>query len=133
MSVPRSKRAKRGASKAAQGDEKDARIRELEARVAELESGSEKARTEAAAAITEAKQAEAALRATNLQLTEADERKHQVLALLSQELRNPLAPIKNSLYVLAVQPRKLSKRSEPRLSLRDRSISSPGWSTTFLT
>jgi len=101
MSVPRSKRAKRGASKAAQGDEKDARIRELEARVAELESGSEKARTEAAAAITEAKQAEAALRATNLQLTEADERKHQVLALLSQELRNPLAPIKNSLYVLA--------------------------------
>jgi PAS domain S-box-containing protein len=43
--------------------------------------------------ITESKRAEEALR-------EADRRKDEFLAVLSHELRNPLAPIKNSLHVL---------------------------------
>jgi two-component system CheB/CheR fusion protein len=53
-----------------------------------------------AADIIERAQAEAALRAANEQLREADQRKNQFLAVLSHELRNPLAPIKNSLYIL---------------------------------
>jgi signal transduction histidine kinase len=38
--------------------------------------------------------------AANAQLVEADRRKNEFLAVLSHELRNPLAPIKNSLYIL---------------------------------
>ncbi len=43
--------------------------------------------------ITERKEAEAALR-------EADRRKNEFLAILAHELRNPLAPIRNSLHIL---------------------------------
>ncbi len=43
--------------------------------------------------ITERKRAEEALR-------EADRRKNEFLAVLSHELRNPLAPIRNSLFIL---------------------------------
>jgi PAS domain S-box-containing protein len=43
--------------------------------------------------ITESKKIEEALR-------EADQRKNEFLAVLSHELRNPLAPIKNSTYIL---------------------------------
>jgi PAS domain S-box-containing protein len=41
-----------------------------------------------------------ALRRANDQLREADRRKDEFLAVLSHELRNPLAPIRNSLYIL---------------------------------
>jgi signal transduction histidine kinase/ActR/RegA family two-component response regulator len=41
-----------------------------------------------------------ALCAANARLVEADRRKNDFLAVLSHELRNPLAPIRNSLYVL---------------------------------
>jgi len=41
-----------------------------------------------------------ALRNANLHLAEANQRKTEFLAMLSHELRNPLAPIKNSLYIL---------------------------------
>jgi PAS domain S-box-containing protein len=50
--------------------------------------------------ITDAKRAEDALRESERQLREADRRKDEFLATLSHELRNPLAPIRNSLYVL---------------------------------
>jgi signal transduction histidine kinase len=40
------------------------------------------------------------LREANAQLLEADRRKDEFLATLSHELRNPLAPIKNCLYIL---------------------------------
>ncbi len=45
-------------------------------------------------------QAEVALRAANAQLLAADQHKNEFLAVLSHELRNPLAPIRNSLFVL---------------------------------
>jgi PAS domain S-box-containing protein len=48
---------------------------------------------------TERKRAEE-LRASEAALREADRQKDQFLAMLSHELRNPLAPIRNSLYVL---------------------------------
>jgi PAS domain S-box-containing protein len=41
------------------------------------------------------------LRETQEALREADRRKSQFLAVLSHELRNPLAPIRNSLFLLA--------------------------------
>ena len=49
--------------------------------------------------ITERKRAEE-LRASEAALREADRQKNQFLATLSHELRNPLAPIRNSLYIL---------------------------------
>ena len=50
--------------------------------------------------ITERKRAEDALREANLQLAEADRSKNNFMAVLSHELRNPLTPIRNSLYIL---------------------------------
>jgi two-component system CheB/CheR fusion protein len=50
--------------------------------------------------ITERKQADDKLRASNLQLADADRRKNDFMAVLSHELRNPLAPIRNSAYIL---------------------------------
>jgi PAS domain S-box-containing protein len=46
------------------------------------------------------KRAEEALRAANASLQEADRRKDEFLGMLSHELRNPLAPIRNALYIL---------------------------------
>jgi PAS domain S-box-containing protein len=50
--------------------------------------------------ITARKQAQEALREANERLRQADRAKNEFLAVLSHELRNPLAPIKNSLYIL---------------------------------
>lgn len=50
--------------------------------------------------ITDMKRAEEALREANSRLLEADQRKNEFLAVLSHELRNPLAPIRNSIYIL---------------------------------
>jgi PAS domain S-box-containing protein len=49
--------------------------------------------------VTERKRLEE-LRASEAALREADRQKDQFLAMLSHELRNPLAPIRNSLYLL---------------------------------
>jgi PAS domain S-box-containing protein len=51
--------------------------------------------------ISERKRAEAALEEANARLREADRRKNDFLGMLSHELRNPLAPIRNSLYILS--------------------------------
>lgn len=50
--------------------------------------------------ITDRKAMENELREANVRLAEADRHKSEFLAVLSHELRNPLAPITNSLYVL---------------------------------
>lgn len=49
--------------------------------------------------VTERRRAEEALRQANERLHEVDRAKNEFLATLSHELRNPLTPIKNSLYV----------------------------------
>ena len=50
--------------------------------------------------ITRQRQIEQALRDANAKLVEADRRKDEFLAMLSHELRNPLAPLSNSLLLL---------------------------------
>lgn len=50
--------------------------------------------------VTERKVAEAERERLLASLEEADQRKNEFLAMLSHELRNPLAPIRNSLYIL---------------------------------
>jgi PAS domain S-box-containing protein len=50
--------------------------------------------------ITEQKRSMEALRASEAALREADLQKNRFLATLSHELRNPLAPIRNSLFIL---------------------------------
>ena len=55
--------------------------------------------------LTERKLMEDELRARAEALRESDRRKNEFLAVLSHELRNPLAPILTSLYVLKTQNR----------------------------
>jgi signal transduction histidine kinase/CheY-like chemotaxis protein len=50
--------------------------------------------------VTERKRAEEEIRLANEKLRETDRRKDEFLGMLSHELRNPLAPIRNSLYLL---------------------------------
>jgi PAS domain S-box-containing protein len=50
--------------------------------------------------ITERKRAEEIIRQSQAALVEADRRKDEFLATLAHELRNPLAPIRNSLQIL---------------------------------
>jgi PAS domain S-box-containing protein len=50
--------------------------------------------------ITERKKAEEVVRESQKALLEADKRKDEFLATLAHELRNPLAPIRNSLHIL---------------------------------
>ncbi|MDI1475461.1 PAS domain S-box protein [Polyangium sp. y55x31] len=50
--------------------------------------------------ITQRKEAEQALRESEAALRAADRHKDEFLAMLSHELRNPLAPIRNGLYIL---------------------------------
>ena len=50
--------------------------------------------------VTERRRAEESVRAANEKLREADRRKDEFLGMLSHELRNPLAPIRNALYIL---------------------------------
>jgi PAS domain S-box-containing protein len=69
--------------------------------------------------ITERKRAEQALRDALQQLADADHRKNDFLAMLSHELRNPLAPIRNSVYILQrAQPG--SEQAQRALAVLDR-------------
>ncbi len=61
------------------------------------------------------------LRQANAQLLEADRRKDEFLATLSHELRNPLAPIKNCLYILERAP-PLGEQAKRARSVIDRQV-----------
>jgi signal transduction histidine kinase/ActR/RegA family two-component response regulator len=62
-------------------------------------------------ALKELEQTAQALRESEQQLREADTRKDEFLATLAHELRNPLAPIRNSLQIL-----RLTGESDPTLT-----------------
>jgi two-component system CheB/CheR fusion protein len=81
---------------------RDGSIRWIQSRaeVARDESGTPVRMTGVALDVTELKRFEEELRAANERLVEADRRKNEFLAILSHELRNPLAPIRNSLHIL---------------------------------
>ena len=53
--------------------------------------------------ITERRRAETALRASSAALADLDRRKDEFLAMLSHELRNPLAPLSNAVTILRLQ------------------------------
>jgi PAS domain S-box-containing protein len=50
--------------------------------------------------VTEERRAAEALRTSEAALKETDRRRNEFLAVLSHELRNPLAPVRNSLFIL---------------------------------
>jgi len=54
--------------------------------------------------VTERQLAAGALQAANARLQEADRSKNEFMAMLSHELRNPLAPIRSCLYILGHAP-----------------------------
>ncbi|MEZ4302886.1 MAG: ATP-binding protein [Polyangiaceae bacterium] len=74
-----------------------------------------------AAIALEADRATSALRETADQLREADRRKDELLATLAHELRNPLAPIRNCLAVVARAGQDAVKR-ERALAVMDRQV-----------
>lgn len=68
--------------------------------------------------VTERLRAEERLRASEASLREADERKNQFLAMLSHELRNPLAPILHATHLLRIH----AKADESDVQARARAI-----------
>jgi PAS domain S-box-containing protein len=69
--------------------------------------------------VTDRKQAEQALRELNDKLREADRRKDEFLGMLSHELRNPLAPIRNALYILErAEPASVQARRAKEVATR---------------
>jgi signal transduction histidine kinase/ActR/RegA family two-component response regulator len=75
----------------------------------------------AASDVTERKVAEEALRIANEQLKKVDKRKNEFLSVLSHELRNPLASIRNSIYI-AGHAAPGSEQTRRALSVIDRQI-----------
>ena len=62
----------------------------------------------------------------------ADRRKDEFLAMLSHELRNPLAPIRNSIYLLEhAAPGSEKAASRRRSCAVRRSISRASWTTCW--
>jgi PAS domain S-box-containing protein len=72
---------------------------------------------------TNRKQVESALRETELTLRESDRRKDEFLATLSHELRNPLAPLRNTLNILLRKETQTNSEACPSLDLMDRQLS----------
>ena len=83
-----------------------------------------KANQDLQAKIVERQRAEETLR-------EADRRKSEFLAMLAHELRNPLAPIRNAVYLLG--RRRAPTASRAAASLERQASTSRGWSTTCST
>ena len=63
-------------------------------------------------------------------LEEADRRKDEFLATLAHELRNPLAPIRNSIHILRLTAANEASLHICTKSWSDRSATWCGWSTT---
>jgi PAS domain S-box-containing protein len=72
--------------------------------------------------ITPQKRVEADLRQAVHALEEADRRKTELLTMLAHELRNPLAPIQNSLHVLRNQSAALHETATQAMDVMDRQV-----------
>jgi PAS domain S-box-containing protein len=70
--------------------------------------------------ITGSHRAEEALRQANARLEEADRRKDEFIAVLSHELRNPLAPVRYALPLLQAEP--VSEKTRRALAVIDRQV-----------
>jgi signal transduction histidine kinase len=70
--------------------------------------------------ISERKALEAQLRQKVQELAEADRRKDEFLAMLAHELRNPLAPIRNALYIMK------ARESDPGIVAQTRALIEQG-------
>ena len=84
--------------------------------------------------VTERRRLEDDLRKLAADLSEADRRKDEFLAMLAHELRNPLAPIRNALQVLRLSAatREALRSRRPRC-WSGRSARWCGWSMTCST
>ncbi len=65
---------------------------------------------------------EARVTARTQALAEADRRKDEFLAMLGHELRNPLAPIRNAVELLKLQPALLAASAQWVRELLDRQV-----------
>ncbi len=74
---------------------------------------------------TDRKQLELELRRQAQELADASRRKDEFLAMLSHELRNPLAPVLNSVHVLRKRPMTRRSSSSPATWSSDRSATWP--------
>ena len=85
--------------------------------------------------VTERKRLEDNLRRLAADLSEADRRKDEFLAMLAHELRNPLAPIRNAVQVLRLAGRRRGGASARRPSMLERQVRqmARGWWTTCST
>jgi PAS domain S-box-containing protein len=82
------------------GQRKDGSTFPMELAVSEFQIGQRRFFTGIVRNITERKQLEDQLRRQVEELADSDRRKNEFLATLAHELRNPLAPIRNSLNIL---------------------------------
>ncbi len=79
--------------------------------------------------MTERKRLEDNLRGLAADLSEADRRKNEFLAMLAHELRNPLAPISNAVRALRLGATATRRPARPQRCSSARSARWPGSST----
>lgn len=112
----------------AQNEEIQAQTEELQAQQAEIRDSNDKLREHAdrlSAQNTSLEEYSAKLREQREMLAEADRRKNDFLGLLAHELRNPLAPITSSLFILG--------RAAPGSESASQALDVIGRQTTHLT
>jgi PAS domain S-box-containing protein len=86
------------------GRRKDGSTFPMDLAVSEFHAGARRYFTGIVRDITERKRLEAQLHERVKDLADADRQKNEFLAMLSHELRNPLAPMRNALYLLKRAP-----------------------------
>ena len=89
-----------GSGREVTGQRKDGATFPMELAISEFRLGASRYFTGIVRDITERKRLESELRERLAELAEADRQKNEFLAMLSHELRNPLAPMRNALHLI---------------------------------